>query len=276
MPDAVAAQRALLERLLAAAMTEPGVTGLTLGCSLARGAGDRWSDVDAGLAVDTATWPSVVDRVATMVGRLGEVADLLVQRWPEGGSSEAGSAGRHVVVQYVAGLQLSLVVMPGERWRGRAPAEVVLYDADGSFAERRTPSVLAAGADDVREWAFLGWLALADLVKYVSRRSPWEAMARLDDARTQVWRLWAVAHGVDYPVFGLTAALDSPDAGVPAGLDRTVAGLDSSALLAAARVLAGMLEDVSALAVRAVPAELPHGMARHVRSLLATATTTGW
>ncbi|MFL6140005.1 MAG: hypothetical protein ACJ74O_19690 [Frankiaceae bacterium] len=111
---------------MAVVAAEPATTALVLGCSLARGAGDRWSDVDA----------------------------------------------RHLFAQYADGLQLSLVVRPAGEWQGRAPGEVVLHDPAGAFATDRVPAVLRADADDVREWAFLGWIALADLVKYLARCSP--------------------------------------------------------------------------------------------------------
>lgn len=265
MPAAVARQRALLERLLDALADRPAMTGLTVGCSLARGAGDAWSDVDAGLAVAEAAWPDAVTEVEDVVRAVGDVADLLSQPWPFGDKG----AARHVFAQYADGLQLSLVVAPGAWWAGHAAVEVVLLDTDGSLAAERRPGSISASADDVREWAFSGWIALADLVKYVARRSPWEALSRLTEAREQVWRLWAVGAGVGYPVFGLTAVLDEPSAGLPPAIEATVAGLDLDDLLAAGRRLADLLDDVSARAAVAVPAtELPRGMAEHVRRLL--------
>jgi hypothetical protein len=267
MPDAVARQRALLERLLAALGSEPALTGLTVGCSLARGAGDEWSDIDAGLAVDADAWPGVVGRALDVVRAVGEVVDLLDQPWSFG---EHGTA-RHVFTQYADGTQLSLVVAPGAWWAGHAPGDVVLRDTDGTLAAERRPPSLTASADDVREWAFWGWIALADLVKYVARGSAWEALGRLTEARQQVWRLWAVARGVPYPAFGMTAVLDEPAAGLPPGIDDTVAGLGLRDLLAAARRLADLLDDVSARAATAVTSvALPAGMAAHVRGMLAT------
>jgi hypothetical protein len=267
MPDAVARQRALLERLLVALGSEPALTGLTVGCSLARGAGDEWSDIDAGLAVDADAWPGVVGRALDVVRAVGDVVDVLDQPWPFG---ERGTA-RHVFTQYADGTQLSLVVAPGAWWAGHAPGDVVLRDTDRTLAPERRPRSLAASADDVREWAFEGWIALADLVKYVARGSSWEALARLTEARHQVWRLWAVAHGVAYPTFGMTAVLDEPAAGLPPGIEGTVADLDLPDLLGAARRLADLLDDVSARAAAAVPGvALPRGMAAHVRGMLAT------
>ncbi len=77
--------------------------------------------------------------------------------------------------------------------------------------------VCAADAATVREWAFLGWIALGDLVKYLRRGLLWEALERLHEARAQVWRLclWAVTQKLRYPVYGLTAALDHPEISLP-------------------------------------------------------------
>src|SRR5919202_351070 len=140
MPAAVARQRALLERLTAAVAAEPTTTALVLSCSLARGAGDEWSDIDAGVAVDARAWPGAVDDVVRIVRGLGEVVDLLVQRWPPGQRGDT----RHVFAQYADGLQLSLVARPASEWKGRAPGEVVLHDPTGAFGGDRTPSVLRA------------------------------------------------------------------------------------------------------------------------------------
>jgi len=268
MPEAVARQRALLTRLLDALDTRPAISGLTVGCSLARAAGDVWSDVDAGLAVAESAWPEVVADVEDVVRGLGELADLLVQPWPFGDKGEA----RHVFAQYADGLQLSLVVAPGTWWAGHAVGDVILRDTDGSLAVERRPRSMSASADDVREWAFWGWIALADLVKYADRRSPWEALNRLTEARDQVWRLWAVTRGVAYPTFGLTAVLDDPAAGLPPGLEATVAGLELGELLAAADRLADLLDAVACSAAEVVAdVALPDGMAAYVRGLLAAA-----
>jgi hypothetical protein len=88
---------------------------------------------------------------------------------------------------------------------------VALHDPDGHLARPFTPRSLQAGPAEVREWAFLGWVALADLAKYLRRASPWEALVRLNSARDHAWRLWAAAHGVAYPGVGLTSVLDAPE-----------------------------------------------------------------
>ena len=67
-------------------------------------------------------------------------------------------------------------------------------------------------------------------MKYLRRGSLWEAYARLDEARTQAFRVYAALNGAAYPRFGLTSILDSPGLGVPDPAEKTVAGLDPDAL----------------------------------------------
>ncbi len=145
---------------------------------------------------------------------LGDVVDVLSHQLPEWGDR----VHRRVFVQYANGVQIDLVAYLATLSRGRPPDTVVLYDPDGRLVEPWTPAVLRADEAMVREWAFLGWVALADLTKYLRRGSLWEALERLHQARTYVWRLWAVAQDVDYPAFGLTGVLDDPDAALPVGL----------------------------------------------------------
>ncbi len=120
----------------------------------------------------------------------------------------------------------------------------------------------------VHEWTFLGWVALADLAKYSRRGSPWEALERLHQARTYVWRLWAVVQDVDYPAFGLTGVLDDPDAGLPAGLDETVSALDVADIRRAAFAAAALLDITSSAAASRVGAEALTALAAYMRGRL--------
>src|SRR5947199_380510 len=74
-------------------------------------------------------------------------------------------------------------------------------------------------SEEIREWAFGGWCALADLGKYLRRGSTWEALARLNEARSQLWQLWAVTLGVPDPQYGLTSVLDFAPGELPAGFE---------------------------------------------------------
>ena len=264
LPPALARQRVVLRRLLAAVERDTRWRFLALSCSVARGAGDADSDLDLALGVADDAWPGALDALPPLLAGLGAVVDALSHQLPEWGDRPH----RRVFVQYADGVQIDLIAYPATLSRGRPPDTVVLYDPDGRLAEPWTPSVLRADAATAREWAFLGWVALADLAKYLRRGSLWEALERLHQARTYIWRLWAVAQGVDYPAFGLTGVLDDPDAGVPAGLDATVAALDATDLRRAALAAVALLDATSSAAASRSGAEAPTALAAYVRGRL--------
>ena len=125
----------------------------------------------------------------------------------------------------------------------------------------------------VREWAFHGWCALADVGKYLRRGSVWEALIQLNEARDQLWRLHAVAGGVPDPQFGLTSILDfSPETIMP-GMAATVADLDPARLVSAARHLANLLSQAGQQLPVEHRAALPDAMTRYVISDLQQMTT---
>jgi hypothetical protein len=234
MPAGVSRQRDLLRRLLAVLEPDPRWRWLELGCSLARGAGDEFSDVDCGAG--TSDWPDALDGIEDLVIQLGSTVDVMLQ--------PMGRQHRHVFVQYSDGLQLSLVVAPADSRPGLPPGSVALMDKDGQLSRPCTPDAFAAGAAELREWTFLGWIALSDLVKYLQRGSLWEAHARLTEARDLIFRLWAAARGLDYPRFGLTSVLDAPVPDLPPGIADTLAGLEAEGLLRAGRRSAVLLREV--------------------------------
>jgi hypothetical protein len=260
MPEAVARQRDLLSRLLAAVEAQPAVRWLELGCSLARGAGDGWSDIDAGAGIADPDWGEVDRYAGPLTTGLGPAAEQIRQQFP----GRDGKTCWHYFTLYDDGSQLSLVLMPASWRRGLAPGSIALYDADGLLATAAQPGNLTAGPDILREWAGLGWIALADLVKYLARGSLWEAYQRLDEARTQVWQLWAAGHRVTYPGYGLTSVLDQPGTPLPPGIDRTVAALNPDALRAAAVATAALLDTATAAAARQVEFVPPNGLRRWV------------
>jgi hypothetical protein len=142
----------------------------------------------------------------------------------------------------------------------------------GSLARPWTPDNATADAATAREWACLGWVALGDVAKYLDRGSPWEARARLEEARAQAWPLWAVAIGAVYPAFGLTAVLDVPDVTLPPGLDATAAGLDLADIRRAAIALANLLANVTERAQSVLPFDGPDGLREWARARLTGAS----
>lgn len=262
MPTAVTAQRQVLTALLAHIEADEAYRWLELSCSLARGAGDALSDIDAGVGVADARLPGYLPNAEAMAGGLGTVVDRSRQYLPGFGDDAA-----HLFTLYADGTQLSLVVMAASQRPGLPPGAVALYDPDGRLAEPYHPSIEHAGTETMSEWAYLGWLGLADLAKYLDRGSLWEARAKLTETREQIWRLWAAARDVTYPVFGLTSVLDDPAAGLPDGIDATVpATADARGLRAAARHAAEVLGAVGQRLPESVT--LPTGLATFARERL--------
>ena len=178
LPAELAGQRRILAGLLDFSEEDPDARWFALSCSLARGAGDRLSDVDAGIGVPEDTVAAVAERILGL--DLGERVETLLQPWP-------GTVPmRRIFIQFTDDTQLDLVVM-ASLGRGRAPDEVVLFDPDGLLAEEFTPEADKVDGAKVREWTFLGLVALADLAKYLDRGSYWEAHARLQEVRDRIW-----------------------------------------------------------------------------------------
>jgi len=244
-------QARFLTALIQESEADPRVRILVVGCSVGRGVADALSDLDVNLSVAEDVWPAFLVDAEPMLRLLGEVVDLFqheitgLETFPH----------RRFFVQYRDGLQLDLVVQPASLWkRGRSPDMVVLMDLDNLLDHVSEPSNVRATVDEVREWAFLGWEALANCGKYLARGSLWEAHDRLTSARGQIWRIWAVAQHVPQPVYGLTAILDH-GAPPPTGIERTVCGLDEGALRSAAVASAELLEEIWPHAIAAVDGE---------------------
>jgi hypothetical protein len=235
---------ALIDALVATCRGDDRIRVLELQCSIARGAGDELSDLDLGMAVRDEAWVAVADELPDRLRRIATTVDLLAHGIPEWGSRPH----RRIFVQYADGRQIDLVVQPASVIQGRVPGAIVLYDPDGLLAEERVVGVATATLGDVRTWELLGWESLANVAKYLQRRSAWEALARLTEARDLALRLWAAAEEVPYPLFGLTSLLDADPPRLPDGLDATAARADLDELAAAARACAGLLRTASARA----------------------------
>ena len=276
LPDELGPQRRVIAALADRCEAWPRATSLLVGCSLGRGAGDAMSDIDAGLGVEAGpgeTATDVVDAVEALViatlPEFGEVVDVLRQPREAGGQHV-----RRIFAQFADGTQLDLAVVPESGIQARlrsggAPDFVVVYGAaaPGSSAPD-VPAAYAVTGDQVREWAFTGWNALIDADKYLRRGSLWEAHSRLNEARDQIWALWAAAQGAMYPWHGLSQVLDHDPGNLPPGIESTVAGLDAADLHRAAAASAGILDAVSAAAAARHPADLPTAMGVYVTRVL--------
>jgi hypothetical protein len=273
LPDSLAAQRRVMARLLDFCAATPQVTSFSVGCSLGRGAADALSDVDAALGVASAADVGAVESTvaATLrAGALPGLVDLLRDRSPRDDQVS------RIFAQFADRTQLDLAIVPQSGIQlGRRPDFVELYDraaADpgaGPQDAGEAASAYAVSGEQVREWAFHGWIELLDIDKYLRRGSLWEAHERLHQVRHHVWMLWAAATGALYPWHGLSQVLDNDPRDLPPGIEATVATLDTADLRRAARVSATLLAEASAAAARAHPADLPQAMAGYVTSELA-------
>jgi len=260
LPPALTNHRLLLIRLVRAVEQNPLWRFLMVSCSLARGVADQDSDLDVGLGVDEAAWDHAMLALPPLLASLGDVVDQLQHQL----AAASGVLHQRTFVQYANGVQLDLVAFPAALRVGRPPETVVLYDPDQRLVHTWLPSSYSADPATVREWAFLGWIALANLDKYLRRGSLWEALDQLHEARTQVWRLWAVTYDITYPAFGLTSVLDSPQIDPPPNIAATVALLDREGLHHAALACAVLLRQVSQQAAEHSGASTPEGMAHFV------------
>jgi Streptomycin adenylyltransferase len=244
------AHAALLAAVRDICRADPRLRTFELQCSLARGAGDRYSDLDIGIGVADDAFDAIVEELPDRLRNLGEAVELLVHRIPEWGERPH----RRIFVQYTDGLQVDLVVTPVARVNGRVPGAVVLHDPDRRMAELRDVPLASATPQDVREWEIGGWELLTNVDKYLARGSAWEARARLNAARDVALRLWAVGAGVRYPAFGLTSLLDAEPPRLPEGIEATLPDASAADLPRAARACAALLRDAAYRAREAVGA----------------------
>jgi len=259
LPAGLAAQQGLLRGLRAFSQADPDVRWLVVGCSLARDAGDWLSDIDAAVGVSEERFADVFPRVRSAVDGLGGLVESYHHKLPE-----VTLTHERIFAQYADRSQLDLVVYPATVFAGSIPNVVVLYDPDSVLAAPGSSASPAVSPSQVREWAFRGWCALADLGKYVRRGSAWEALERLHEARAQVWQLWAAVRGVPQPQYGLTSVLDYSPSLLPSGIEATVSDLDLGHLLAAGLRVAELLGEAADQLGEEQRAALPVAMGRFI------------
>ena len=257
LPPELAGQQALLRGLLALCDADDRIRWLVIGCSLARGAGDRLSDLDMAMGIRDEDFDAARPGLRRAVDGLGELIESYHHQLPS-----VTQAHERIFAQFADRSQIDLVLFPASVPGGSVPNVVVLYDPDEQLVAAGDSKPVTSG--QIREWAFGGWCALADLGKYLRRGSTWEALARLNEARSQLWQLWAVTLGVPDPQYGLTSVLDFAPAELPASFEGTVADLDPGRLLDAGRRVAELLNEVGKRLPDDQRAALPEAMARYI------------
>jgi hypothetical protein len=266
---ALGAHAAVIDHLRHAVTDDDRWRWLEVGCSLARGAGDELSDIDAGVGYEGGTEVGDLHAAGTaLVEAGGAILDVLVHvmpAWPDD--------TRRFAVEYGDGVQLDLVLMPSERRPGLAEGSVAVVDKDDRLARPWRPGVADPPTPELaREWAMLGWWAISDVAKYLRRSSLHEAVERIAEARQQALRLHAAGEGVPYPTFGLVSLLDFPPYELPVTLDRTYCTPDDPAgVAAAAEATADLLQHASAAAAAALNATLDTAWSGSARARLGSA-----
>jgi hypothetical protein len=244
LPPELAPQRAIMRGLVEHAKGNDRIRVVVVGCSIGRGNADALSDVDALIGVaDDGDWRGSLATIDAGLASIAPILDLHSQFL----SDAKRGTYRHTFIQYEDGVQVDLVVLPAFAKRARDREWVVLYDPDDRVSgepEERDPT-----SDQVRTWMFGGLGRLSAAAKYLARGSLWEALAVLEAARADLWRLWAVFIGAPDPQYGITAVLDVPGARLLPGIERTVAPLDRAkirdASLACLDLLTGLWPDVA-------------------------------
>lgn len=238
---------------------------LEVGCSLGAGGGDELSDIDAGLGYDGIDGADLCDAARAFAGHVGVPVDFVVHRmvgWP--------ADVCRLVAEYEDGLQLDLVLTPAVRRSGMPDRSFAVVDKDRRLTVVVTPPArLPPSGAVAREWVVLGWWAIATADKYVRRRSTFEAVHAIDEARTHALRLWAAGRGVPYAAFGLTSLLDFPPCELPSELAATYAVPgDVDDVAAANRATADLLAGASASASVMLGTDVRSPLATAVRRRL--------
>ncbi|WP_152363134.1 hypothetical protein [Microlunatus speluncae] len=223
-----------------------------LGGSLGRGAGDAWSDLDAGLGVIGELEQRPAEAIAA-ASEFAPVAGTLIQSW---------QTGSHCIVAYRDGRQLSLVVAPADFRAGRPPESRVLLDRSGRLAEALPADRWTPDSATQAEWVFLAWIAVGDAARHAVRDHRWRALRSLTEGRDLVWQLAAADAGVAFPGFG-AVSLENAGRPAPPGLEAThPADLDPDRLLDAAEALGRVLA-----ALRADHGELAASVRRRISAI---------
>src|SRR6202050_4061750 len=188
LPEALDRQRQILLNLLDWCETDSRVAFFVVACSVGRGAADEYSDLDTGMALDVteADFDAAVADVQRAVDRAADLVESYHQKLPG-----VNCTHERIFAQYANRGQVDLVVVPVSVDYGGVKDEVILYDPDGRRTTKFDPQPVTP--KQVREWAFNAWACLADVGKYLHRRSCWEALESLHQARNDYLRLLATA-----------------------------------------------------------------------------------
>lgn len=237
LPDHLAKQRRVLERLLIWCEEDAEVRYLTIGCSLERGNADAFSDLDTLIGVRAESLEDTLQRLRAALPTFGDVMETFDRDW----TPLPNHTFRHFFVQYADRTQLDLGVVADDPCY--VPRVIVLYDPE-SVVVVVDEAALDPKPDEVRLWACEAWVALANVGKYLRRSSFWEAERELAAARTNLFRLWALAEGIPQARYGVAAIFDTEKKTLPPDVEKSLPGTTQGDVLAAARYIIGQLLDL--------------------------------
>ena len=261
LPDELRAQQQLLRRFLDWGQRDEDVRWVTVGGSLERGNADWMSDLDVAMGIREQHFEDTLARARRALGDFGDLVELYDYLLP------LSFPLRRFFAQYQDRTQIDLTV--GFAPVVNLPRNIVLYDPEGAV-HIVGHEALDPRAEEVRVWACQAWEALANVGKYVRRSSYWEVRGELDEARANMFRLWALAEHVPQARYGLTALVDA-GARMPPGIDKSIAGASVGDLLSAARYLADVLIRLQHRLSSNEGFELPDGLGAFVAADLAHA-----
>jgi predicted nucleotidyltransferase len=224
LPSHVARQANVLERLLDFAEDDQRVRAVRMRGSIARSTADEFSDLDTRMWISDGAYEATLADLAAVVRSFAPTLDVLFET--------PGSP--YLFVQYANGVQLELSTAQASDPSGRDRGVVVLLDRDGLWDQ---PYEESPPGWDEKLWLGWGWMALADVDKYLRRGSLWEALTALEKARSLLLRHHAAETGMRDPAYGLTSILDYGGY-LPPRLETTVAGLEAAGIRRAAQACA--------------------------------------
>lgn len=236
---------------------DDGVNWLCVGCSIVRGNSDPLSDLDLAIGTSEDQSRAVMTRLLEKTSELGEVVGHY--------DSAIGEQGRHrrLFVQYADRCQLDIVLTTDPD--PHLFDVVALYDPAARVHCLEAPRLAENKALD--RYFGEGLEALLNVGKYLRRGALWEARAQLEAARGHLFQLLAAVHLAPRAEFGLTALFDlDPVPDLPAGIEKTLAGLEYQGIAEAARSLAEIMTLTAGRLSAADGWEPPLGFARFVMS----------
>lgn len=214
------------DELIARAHADPGIAGAALVGSAARGAEDRWSDIDLVLQLAPgADEQAVVERWTHAIREQYGVADTL--------DVFAAHDVRYRVFLLSSSLQIDVSFWPHDLFRATEDGFALLF---GTPAAPTAPV-----APNPRRMIGMGWLYALHARSSLARGKVWQASSMLDHLREEVIALQCVRAGLN-PWHGRD--VDGLDAASLRALESTrAASLDPLELARAKRALLALFHD---------------------------------